>query len=53
MVDGIVGRSAVSDLFGAKGRAWLAELELPVEERETIESGIRQVELSSRPPASG
>jgi transposase len=41
----LIGRPPVSDLFGAKGRAWLAELELPVEERETIDSGIRQVDF--------
>ena len=41
----LVGRPPVSDLFGAKGRAWLAELELPLEERETIDSGVRQVEF--------
>jgi transposase len=31
------GRPEVSDLFGKKGRAWLAELEPPIEERETLE----------------
>ena len=41
----LVGRPAVSDLFGAKGRAWLSGLELPLEERETIDSGIRQVDF--------
>jgi transposase len=41
----LVGRPPVADLFGAKGRAWLAELELPVEERETIQSAIRQVDF--------
>jgi transposase len=41
----LVGRAPVADLFGAKGRAWLAELELPVEERETIQSAIRQVDF--------
>ena len=41
----LIGRPPVSDLFGAKGRAWLAELELPLEERETIDSGIRQVDF--------
>ena len=45
LVRQLVGRPPVSDLFGAKGRAWLAELELPVEERETIDSGIRQVDF--------
>ena len=39
------GRPQVSDLFGKKGRAWLAELELPVEERETLESGLRQIDF--------
>jgi hypothetical protein len=29
----LIGRAPVSDLFGVKGRRWLAALELPVEER--------------------
>src|SRR5271166_4734418 len=33
----LVGRPPVSDLFGTKGRAWLAELQLPVEEHETVQ----------------
>ena len=33
----LIGRPPVSDLFGVKGRRWLAELELPVEERETVD----------------
>jgi transposase len=39
------GRPDVSDLFGRKGRAWLAELELPIEERETLDSGLRQIDF--------
>ena len=39
------GRPEVSDLFGKKGRAWLAELELPVEERETLDSALRQIDF--------
>jgi transposase len=39
------GRPEVSDLFGKKGRVWLAELELPVEERETLDSGLRQIDF--------
>jgi transposase len=39
------GRPDASDLFGKKGRAWLAELELPVEERETLDSALRQVDF--------
>src|SRR6478752_3557738 len=38
-------RPEVSDLFGEKGRAWLAELELPIEELETLESGLRQIDF--------
>ena len=33
------GRPPASDLFGVKGRHWLAGLELPVEERETVDAG--------------
>ena len=39
----LIGRPPVSDVFGVKGRRWLAELELPVEERETLESCLRQI----------
>jgi len=35
----------VSDLFGVKGRQWLASLKLPLEERESVDAGIRQVEF--------
>jgi transposase len=35
----------LSDLFGVKGRRWLAGLELPLEERESVDAGIRQVEF--------
>ena len=34
-----------SDLFGVKGRQWLAGLELPLEERESVDAGLRQVEF--------
>jgi transposase len=39
------GKPPVSDLFGVKGRRWLRELELPVEEAETLESALRHVEF--------
>jgi transposase len=39
------GRPPVSDLFGVKGRAWLSELELPVEEAETVQGALRHVEF--------
>jgi transposase len=39
------GRPPCSDLFGVKGRKWLRELELPVEECETVEASMRHVEF--------
>jgi transposase len=39
------GRPPMSDLFGVKGRAWLRTLELPVEEAETLDSVMRQIEF--------
>ena len=38
-------RSPASDPFGAKGRAWLAELELPDDERETVDACLRQLDF--------
>ena len=32
-----------SDLFGVTGRQWLAGLQLPVEERESVDAGLRQI----------
>jgi transposase len=32
-----------ADLFGVKGRQWLAGLKLPVEERESVDAGLRHV----------
>ena len=39
------GRPPVSDLFGVGGRQWLRQLELPVEEAETVEGCMRHVEF--------
>jgi transposase len=39
------GRPPCSDLFGVKGRQWLASLELPLEERESINAGVRHIEF--------
>jgi hypothetical protein len=36
-------RSPAADLFGIKGRRWLAEQQLPICERETVDAGLRQV----------
>ena len=45
LVRRLVGRPPVSDLFGVKGRRWLAGLDLPVEETETIGACLRHVEF--------
>jgi transposase len=39
------GQPPCSDLFGVKGRRWLAGLELPLEERESVDAGLRHVEF--------
>ena len=45
LVRRLVGRPPVSDLFGVKGHAWLAGLELPLEESETVAACLRHVEF--------
>jgi transposase len=39
------GRPPVSDVFGVRGRRWLAELELPEDERETVAGCLRHIDL--------
>src|SRR4051812_34791709 len=39
------GKPPCADLFGAKGRKWLAELALPVEERESVDAGVRHIDF--------
>ena len=39
------GAGPASDLFGAAGRGWLAELELPADERETVEGCLRVLDF--------
>ncbi|HYU61695.1 MAG TPA: IS110 family transposase [Solirubrobacterales bacterium] len=39
----LIGPPEASDLFGKRGREWLAALELPAEEQETVSSCLRQV----------
>jgi transposase len=41
----LVGRPPFSDPFGVRGRRWLAELELPEEGRESVDSALRQIEF--------
>ena len=39
------GRPPVTDIFGVGGRAWLAELELPDDERDTITGCLRHIDF--------
>ena len=41
----LAGAGPASDLFGAAGRRWLAELELPADERETVEGCLRVLDF--------
>jgi transposase len=41
----LVEKPKVSDLFGLAGRRWLAELELPIDERETVDACLRQIDF--------
>jgi transposase len=45
LVRRLIKKPAVSDLFGLSGRQWLREVELPVEERETVDGCLRQIEF--------
>jgi transposase len=42
------GKPPMSDLFGVKGLAWLAEQELPLAEQETVDAALRQVDFLDR-----
>ena len=39
----LVARPSFADLFGVSGRRWLADLGLSVEERESVDGGLRQI----------
>jgi transposase len=39
----LIERPPFADLFGVTGRRWLAEVQLPVEERESVDAGLRQI----------
>ena len=45
LVRNLKGRPPMSDLFGKRGRAWLAELELPADERDTVQACLRQIDF--------
>jgi transposase len=41
----LIDRPPIADAFGKAGRAWLAQLKLPVDERLTLEGCLRQVDF--------
>src|SRR5918911_1051928 len=41
----LAGKPPCADLFGVKGRRWLAALELPLEERESVAAGVRHIDF--------
>jgi transposase len=41
----LIPRCPAADLFGHKGRAWLAEQELPADERQAVEALLRQLDF--------
>jgi transposase len=45
LVRNLKGRPPVSDLFGKKGRAWLAGLLLPADESQTVQGCLRQLDF--------
>jgi transposase len=48
LMRGLRGRPPFADLFGVKAREWLAGLELPVDEAETVAACLRHVEFFDR-----
>jgi transposase len=45
-------RAPTADLFGSAGRRWLAEQELPVDEREMLEACLRGIDFLDREVAA-
>jgi transposase len=41
----LCGRPPVTDCFGKRGRIWLASLQLPVDERLTLDGCLRQIDF--------
>jgi hypothetical protein len=42
LIRNLKGKPPVSDLFGVRGRRWLAEQVLPADEQETVAACLRQ-----------
>jgi transposase len=48
MIRNLKGKPPVSDLFGVRGRRWLAAQVFPTDEQETVASCLRQIEFLDR-----
>jgi transposase len=48
LVRNLKGKPPVSDLFGVRGRRWLAARELPPDEQETVAACLRQIAFLDR-----
>jgi transposase len=48
MIRNLKSKPPVSDLFGVRGRRWLAAQELPADEHETVAACLRQIEFLDR-----
>jgi transposase len=46
------GRPPVSDVFGKRGRGWLASLALPADERATVDGCLREIDFLSEEVAA-
>jgi transposase len=45
LIRNLKGKPPLSDLFGTRGRRWLAAQELPADEQETVAACLRQIEF--------
>lgn len=52
LIRNLKGKPPVTDVFGRKGRRWLAELEVPEDERHTVDGCLREVDFLSEEVAT-
>jgi transposase len=45
LIRNLKGKPPMTDLFGKSGRVWLAALELPIDERDAVDAGLRQIDF--------
>src|SRR3954470_13046840 len=53
LIRNLKGKPPVSDLFGVRGRRWLAAQELPADEQETVAACLGQIDLLEAELAAG